>query len=388
MVLQLTANARRLSSAGPGDGAPWRLRAAWLLAAALVVLAACAPAAGGRPVPAVTAAAVPVTGVPVALAPTSAPAVQVETVKYAAGTSVSSAGVFIGIERGYYREVGLEIEIVPFSNAAEMIQPIAASQVDVANADTGAGIFNALARGLPLRFVADGNHTEPGHSSLAWVVRKDLVDSGAIRDLPDLRGKRLSPIARGSLVDSLGYRTLARAGLQPSDVEIEYVTFTDVLPALANQALDAAILNEPLVTSVVEQGLGVRWRGMDDLFGTFQSTLIIYSPTMTTQRQDVGRRFMVGYLRSLRDYQDAFNDGRDLDAVIAILTKYTAIKDPAVYRKIVVPAFDPNGQMNVQSIKDLQQWYVDNGFVQTPVALDAFFDTSYLDHALGSVGRR
>ena len=48
-----------------------------------------------------------------------------------------------------------------------------------------------------------------------------------------------------------------------------------------------------------------------------------------------------------------------------ILTKYTAIKDPAVYKKIVVPAFSPNGEMNVQSIKDLQQWYVDNGFVQT-----------------------
>jgi NitT/TauT family transport system substrate-binding protein len=363
-----------------GAGAPG------LLVAAL--LAACAPAAGGRPAPTAGTAAAPTTSAPAVAAPTSAAAAQTETIKYAAGTSVSSAGVFIGIERGYYREVGLEIEIVPFSNAAEMIQPIAASQVDVANADTGAGIFNALARGLPLRFVADGNHTEPGHSSLAWVVRKDLIDSGAVRELPDLRGRKVSPIARGSLVDSLGYRTLARAGLQPSDVEIEYVTFADVLPALGNQALDAAILNEPLVTSAVEQGLGVRWRGMDDLFGTFQSTLIIYSPTMVTQRQDAGRRFMVGYLRSLRDYQDAFNGGKDLDAVLAILTKYTAIKDPAVYRKIVVPAFDTNGQMNAQSIKDLQQWYVENGFVQTPVALDEYFDTSYLEHALGVVGRR
>src|SRR4051812_17973429 len=364
----------------------WRAILVVALLLAALLLAACAPATSGRP--AAATAVAPTTSAPAVAAPTSVAAAVTETIKYAAGTSVSSAGVFIGIERGYYREVGLEIEIVPFSNAAEMIQPIAASQVDVANADTGAGIFNALARGLPLRFVADGTHTEPDHSSLAWVVRKDLIESGAVRELPDLRGRKLSPIARGSLVDSLGYRTLARAGLQPSDVEIEYVTFADVLPALGNQALDAAILNEPLVTSAVEQGLGVRWRGMDDLFGTFQSTLIIYSPTMVTQRQDAGRRFMVGYLRSLRDYQDAFNGGKDLDAVLAILTKYTAIKDPAVYRKIVVPAFDANGQMNAQSIKDLQQWYVENGFVQTPVALDEFFDTSYLEHALGIVGRR
>src|SRR5207248_1934611 len=151
----------------------------------------------------------------------------------------------------------------PFSSAAEMIQPLAASQVDVGNADTGAGIFNALGRGLPMRFVADGNRTSRGHSSLAWVVRKDLVDSGAIKDLPDLRSKTISPIARGSLVDSLAYRTLDRAGLTPAAVEIQYITFPDVLPAFGNRALDAAILTEPLVTGAVEQGLGVRWRGMD-----------------------------------------------------------------------------------------------------------------------------
>ena len=129
-----------------------------------------APAAAGR-----AAASVP----------TLAPLSPSQNVKYAASQSVSSSGIFIGVERGYYKELGIDVEIVPFSNAAEMIQPIAASQVDVANADTGAGIFNALGRGLPLRFVADGNHTEPGHSSLAWVVRKDLIDSGAFRDLPD-----------------------------------------------------------------------------------------------------------------------------------------------------------------------------------------------------------
>jgi NitT/TauT family transport system substrate-binding protein len=373
-------------------------RLSWPLAALLagtLALTACAPsasspaAAPAKPAaPSGSAPAAPTGGAQTAGAPTLAPLVPSQSVKYAASQSVSSSGIFIGVEKGYYKEQGLDIEIVPFASAAEMIQPIAASQVDVANADTGAGIFNALSRGLPLRFVADGNHTEPGHSSLAWVVRKDLIDSGTIRDLPDLRGKRISPIAKGSLVDSLAYRTIERAGLQPTDLEIEYVTFPDVLPAFSNKALDAAILTEPLVTTSVEQGLGVRWRGMDDLFGTFQSTLIIYSPTMTTQRQEVGKRFMVGYLRALRDYQAAFNEGKDLDGVIEILTKYTTIKDPAVYRKIVVPAFSPNGEMNVQSIKDLQQWYVTNGFVQNPVALDEFFDTSYLEYGLSVVGRR
>jgi NitT/TauT family transport system substrate-binding protein len=269
-----------------------------------------------------------------------------------------------------------------------MIPPLAASQVDVANADAGTPLLNALGRGLPIRFVADGNHTGPGHSNLAWVVRQDLVDGGAVRDLPDLRGKRISPRARGSLVDMLAHRTLALAGLQPADVDLQYILAPNMMVAFANGALDAGILGEPQVAAAVDQGFGARWRGMDELFGSFQNTLIVYGPTMATQRQDTGRRFMVGYLRGLRDHIDAFDGGRDVDAVIAILTRHTSIKDPATYKRMVLPEFDPNAQMNVESVREQMQWFVANGFIPNPVALDDYFDPSYLDYAVGVLGRR
>jgi ABC-type nitrate/sulfonate/bicarbonate transport system substrate-binding protein len=292
------------------------------------------------------------------------------------------------MERGYFRELGLEIEIIPFNGAAEMFQPLAASQLDMGTADTGAGIFNALARGLPLRFVADSNHVEPGHSPTAWVIRKDLIDSGAFRDLPDFRGKRISGSARGSSVDAYAHRTLALAGLTPADVDLQYVSFPDVMPALANQALDAAILIEPFATAAGEQGLGVRWKGVADLLGPSHGTFIIFAPAFASQRQEAGRRFLIAYLRGVRDYLDAFSQGKDQDAIIGILTKYTSIKDPAVFRKIVVPAMDPNGQTLTDSVKAQQQWYVENGFVPTAVNVDEFFDSSYAEYAVSVIGRR
>jgi NitT/TauT family transport system substrate-binding protein len=309
-------------------------------------------------------------------------------VKVGTSVGVTASPLFIGIERGYFRELGLDVEAIPFNSAAEMFNPIAASQIDVASVDTGAGIFNALARGLELRFVADSGHVEAGRSTTWWVVRKDLYDNGSIRELSDLRGKVISPVAKGSTVDAQVHRALALAGLRPDDVDLQYVTFPDIPPALANKVLDSGILTEPLATAAIEQGIAHRWKGMHEIFGPIHGTFLTYAPAVITQRQEVGRRYMVAYLRGVRDFQDAFEGGKDQDAVIAILTKHTNIKDPAVYKKIVVPAIDPNGQMIVQSVRELQQWFVDNGYVPTPVTVDEYFDSSFADYALSILGRR
>jgi NitT/TauT family transport system substrate-binding protein len=352
-----------------------------------------APASGGAPRSGGTsgsgaASTAPEPSAAPALAAMPPPLSPPQTITYGTSASVNSAGVYVGIERGYFRELGLEIEIVPFNGAAEMFQPLAASQLDMGSADTGAGIFNALARGLPLRFVADSNHVEAGHSPTAWMIRKELFDSGAFHDLPDFRGKRVNGSARGSSIDSYVHRTLTLAGLTPADVDLQYVSFPDVMPAFANQALDAAILIEPFATAAVEQGLAVRWKTTFDLFGPSHATFIMFAPSFVTQRQEAGRRFLIAYLRGVRDYLDAFDQGKDLDGMIAVLTKYTNIKDPAVFKKIVVPAMDPNGQMLVDTVKAQQQWYVENGYVSTPVNVDEYFDPSYAEYAVSVIGRR
>jgi hypothetical protein len=59
-----------------------------------------------------------------------------------------------------------------------------------------------------------------------------------------------------------------------------------------------------------------------------------------------------------------------------------------VYDRAQLPAFDMNGQLDVQSMQDIQQWFVDNQYVRTPADLSKVVDTSYLDYAIGQLGRR
>lgn len=311
-----------------------------------------------------------------------------EHLAFAATPSVGSAGVYVGIERGYFREVGLDVEVVPFTGAASMISSIAASQVDAANSDAGSGLLNAIGRDLPMRFVADGSRCMAGLCHVSFLVRKGLADAGGFKDLADLRGKRLNSFTPGSTMHQYISRVLDMAGLAEADVSFQNIQFGDVLPAFGNAALDASFQIEPYTTAALEQGFAVRWASLVDLLGPRQSTVIVYAPAFAAQRPEAGRRFLVGYLRGIRDYLDAFQGGKDLDGVIAVLTANTAVHDAALYKRMTVPGFDPNGEILIDDLKENQQWWVERGAIPTPVDLDRIYDHTYLDYALGVVGRR
>jgi NitT/TauT family transport system substrate-binding protein len=378
-----------------------------LLAAATLLLAACSPAAA----PTATAPAVQATTAPAAAAgaaakPTTAAAQAASApaagqaggapaagggglihIKMAATTGSSgNAPVYIAIERGYFKDQGVEVETVDFPGGAQMIPAIAASQVDVANTDAGAGLINAIAHNLPAKFVADGASCTVGHCTASFLVRKALVDSGGYKDISDLRGKSVNTFTPGSTLYMYTYRMLQKAGLTDSDINGQALTFDQVSPAFVTSALDASWQIDPFTTQSVLSGTGTKVGDAADILGPQQSTVILYSPNFASQQQDAGKKFMVAYLKGVRDYDAAFVDGKDKDAIISILTKYTSVKDPTVFEKIGMPNFDRNGKIIIDSLKANQDWYVGHGDIPTPVNLDQVYDTTYIDYANGVLG--
>ena len=120
-----------------------------------------------------------------------------------------------------------------------------------------------------------------------------------------------------------------------------------MLPALGNRALDGALLLEPFVSAAVARGVGVRWRGADEYAVGAQNGMIAYSPQFAARREPA-QRFMLAYLKGVRDYVDAFSSGVGQDEIVDILIKYTPVKDRAVYATMKPAGFEPNGRMNVE----------------------------------------
>jgi NitT/TauT family transport system substrate-binding protein len=301
----------------------------------------------------------------------------------------SDAGIYIGYEKGYFREEGLDVDIIPFANSSDTVGAVLAGQLDIVTGATAAGIYNAAGRGLPLRIVADkGNTPSPEWDFAVLMVRKDLVDSGRVKDYADLRGLTIARAsARGTSPEISTVKALAKGGLTLDDVESAAVSFPDMIPAFANGAIDAAIVIEPFVSRIEQMGTAVRWRGNSEFYGNQQIGIVIYGPGVLDQPADVGRRWMIAYIRGVRDYNDAFGPKRaGRDEIIRILTRQTSVKDPAVYDQMRPAGLDPDGKLALQSMQDDVAYYQQVGLVREQVDLSQLIDTSYQEYAVQRLG--
>jgi NitT/TauT family transport system substrate-binding protein len=303
--------------------------------------------------------------------------------------SSSDAGMFIALEKGYFREEGLDVELIPFAASADGVTAVLAGQWEILTGALAAGIYNAAARGVPLRIVADkGSTPSPEWDFTALMIRKDLIDTGRVKDYADLKGLILARASlRGTSPEISTVKALAKGGLTLDDVESTALSFPDMIPGFANGAIDGAIVLEPIISRIEQMGTAVRWRGNSEFYGNQQIAAIMYGPSILSQPPEIGRRWMIAYIRGMRDYNDAFGPKRQgREAVVQALMKYTPIKDPTVYEEMRPAGLDPDGKLVLPSIRDDLAYYEQSGLVREPVDLSQLVDTSYQEYAVQQLG--
>ena len=364
--------------------------------AAQVLLTACAPTAPAPAAPAASApaaAGVPGTApAPAPPAPTAAP-VALTPVRMGTQTSVNDIAMWLGAERGYFKEEGVDLDLVPFSNASEMVPSLATDQLEAGGIAFNPATINALARGVSLKAVLDRATFRPGFATQAMVVRKPVYDAGRGRTLGDLRGLTVSVLPPGKGTGSACALNagMLKFGATINDIEIQQLTAPDMLGAFVNGQVDAGLLQEPFLTEALRQGNGVRIMGQDEMYPNFTLGVTAFSVKLYENRP-AAKAVAKAYIRASRAYNDAVS-GRtppsDRVQIDALLARYTKI-DEATVREMTPTGVSPNGVINVESQLYCHRFFVDEGLVPQPLTdaqLAAVFNTELLDEVLAEMGR-
>jgi NitT/TauT family transport system substrate-binding protein len=305
-------------------------------------------------------------------------------------SSTSDAPIFIADKKGYFRDEGLEVKVVNFRSAADMVAPLGAGQIEAGAGSASAGLYNAVARGIKIKMVADKASSPPGYGATKILVRKDHVESGRYRELKDLKGMKFAMNAPGVSNTSTLNTLLKSAGLKYSDVETVDMPLPDHVAALKNKSVDASASVEPGPALAVRNGDAVVIKSDDEVLPNHQIAVLLYAEDFAAKQPPAARAFMRAYIRAVRFYNGALNNGRldgpNADEVIAILAEATPIKSREIYKLITPTGMHPDGRLNKESLAYDLAFYVEQGLVKGTVNLDDAVDGSFVEAALKELG--
>jgi NitT/TauT family transport system substrate-binding protein len=305
------------------------------------------------------------------------------------GTSpvVSTAGIFLAYEKGYFKEQGLDVDIVYFAESgAPMTVLLSTGGLDVGGGNISAGLWSAINQGEGVKLVADKGHLEKGRGYISLLVRKDHVDSGRYKTFSDLKGFKMGITAYGVSQQIAADKFLKAGKLKLKDITFEKMPYAQMNIALENKNLDATIQLEPYLSKAQQDGVAVKVAEVPEVYPDQQSAVILYSSQFISRHPDLAEKFMIAYLKGVRAYEKAFIEGKEKAETIALLKKHIKIESDAVWNNMIPVGLNPNGYLIKESLLEDAVWYKKHGFIEEIPDIEKAVDHSYVKKALDSIG--
>jgi NitT/TauT family transport system substrate-binding protein len=313
----------------------------------------------------------------------SAANAQETTIKVGMARSTSNSAELMAINKGYFKEFGIKLEIEDIESSANVIALLAQGRLNMVAGGISAGYFNAIEKNLPITIVADRVSTPIRHNLM---IRPDLKDQ--IKSFRDLKGKVIASNATGSVSTYEIGKMLEREGLTIADVEIKVVPFPQMAVAFANKAIDGAIVIPPFVWAFEDQKIAVKFGEADDLIDPrpMSIAVIMVNTDWAKQNKQVLSNYILAWMRGVRDYCQAFHGSALRADVVDALVKSGTERRPELLHKYPWPARSPNGQINVASMLDIQSWYLKSKMISAQFPAERLTDMSYVQNAAQKLG--
>jgi len=301
--------------------------------------------------------------------------------------TLSPAPLYIAMERGYFRDEGLDASFRFFESAQPIAAAAVSGDIDVGVTALTGGFFSLAGRGT-LKVIGGALHEQRGYEGTAILASRKAYDAG-LTSLARLGGHSFGITQFGSSfhymigriaehegfdLKSLTLRPLQQVGNMVAAVRTGQVDATMAIASMAN----------PLQATGEARIIG--WAG--DVV-PYQITAVFAPSRTLTERPDALHRFTRAYQRGVADYRDAFlrmdaagKPVRDekAAALIPLLQKYVYAGDPEGAQKISegVGYYDEGGRLDVQDVAAQLRWFTEQGLVKGHIDPADVIDTRFL----------
>ena len=224
--------------------------------------------------------------------------------------------VYVAKDKGFFDEVGLDIEIVDtVAGGATAVQMVSSGDVQGALLSTMA-IINARSAGLPVIGVTDIQSAFDDSPLEEFFVRKD----SGIEKVEDLKGKKIAINLVKSSFHYTWLMALENAGMNVEDVTFINLPFSEQQAALERGDVDAIGLMQPYTKSARDSEDLKLLFDATDIFGEKQFCEIFINSVWADNNEETAKKFVAGIVKAIGWIENNQDEAKQ------IISKYTGIE--------------------------------------------------------------
>jgi NitT/TauT family transport system substrate-binding protein len=261
---------------------------------------------------------------------------------------VPSAFLEYGVQEGFFKERDLDVKVTPSQGGATVVPAVVSGDSDIAGSNL-VSVLLAQGKDIPVKIVAPGTFVRGKRSQDFSAIL--AAGDGDIRSPKDLEGKTLAVNTLKNVAEVAAKASLAKQGVDVSEIELAEVDFPDMNGALAEGRVDAAFQIEPFVSLALKEGHRVIDRPYVGTKPGLQIGCYFTSEQYLSQNEDVVERFREG----VADTAAAIAE--DPAAFREFLPEASEIPPPAA-QKAILPAWKAdNDQASLDLTAELMERY-------------------------------
>ncbi|MGB3246075.1 MAG: ABC transporter substrate-binding protein [Sulfitobacter sp.] len=295
----------------------------------------------------------------------------------------SHAGSFVAVERGYFADAGVDVELRFFEAAQPMAVAIASGDVDYAVTAISGGLVSLAQKGA-IKVIGGALQEEAGIDGQKILVSDAAFQSGI--DSPGgLDGKGWGITQAGSSFHYMGAKVAAAEG-----IELKYKPLQKVgaiIGALKSGQIDAWSIVPHIAKPLAGSGAVHIIGNIADYVPDYQVTTVFTSDKNANEEQDLTKNFLGGFSKGVADYNAAMiakTGGAEGEMdMVKLIHKYVYTDRPI---EKAAPSIingtmrlNEGAAMNVASVADQLAWFQSEGLVDADIQLEQLIDTSYVE---------
>ncbi len=289
-------------------------------------------------------------------------------------TQAQFAGFYVALEKGYYKEEGIDLTINP-GGPNLLTENLVATGADTFGLSGGTdSVFAARDKGLPVVCIGVAHQLTP----FVFVAHKD----GPVKTVADFKGKKVTTWFTGA--NHVLSAMLSKVGINPSDVTIQPQQVS-VTPFVDKQ-IDVVTATRYNELYVINQRVGadnLRLFVPEDSGVSFPRDTLIVSEQTAKEKPELVEKFLRA---SVKGWKDAFaNEKEAIDIIMKIAPTLdraqqefmlTEVKKLMVAGKAAEDGMFTIDTKAVGSANDLLAQYK---VISKPVDLDTAFNATFIN---------